>query len=177
MPEIPRYQPDFSLPPYAYVPGHHPHPHRHPSGHKMATIPDLPATADLSEWQQNRVYLAGIDLFNHGYYWEAHEQWEALWHLTDRQSAEADFYCGLIKLAASGVKIREGKMRGAQRHAERARNLFDEIVQKYEVPQVGGLRLHELTGFCDRIIYQLTENKLPADLNSETVFDWYLPPG
>ncbi|TGQ49534.1 DUF309 domain-containing protein, partial [Mesorhizobium sp. M1C.F.Ca.ET.210.01.1.1] len=22
----------------------------------------------------------GIDLFNHGYYWEAHEAWEPLWH-------------------------------------------------------------------------------------------------
>ncbi len=177
MPQIPRYQPDFSLPPYAYVPGHHPHPHRHPSGHKMETIPDLPVTADLSEWQQNRVYLTGIDLFNHGYYWEAHEQWEALWHFTDQQSAEANFYRGLIKLAASGVKIKEDNFRGAQRHAEKAKGLFDEIEQKYGKPKIGGLQIQELNGFCNQIMHQLSDDQVPADLQKEIVFDWCLTPG
>ncbi len=70
----PRYAPEIALPSYAYVPGHRPHPNRDPSGHGQGPDPgDIPAVADLRHWQENRVYLSGIDLFNHGYYWEAHE--------------------------------------------------------------------------------------------------------
>jgi uncharacterized protein len=25
----------------------------------------------------------GLDVFNHGYYWEAHEAWEGLWQVAD----------------------------------------------------------------------------------------------
>ena len=70
------------------------------------------ALADLRDWQENRIYLGGIDLFNHGYYWEAHEMWEALWHRTGGDAVTAMFLKGLIKLTAAGVKIREGNPRG-----------------------------------------------------------------
>jgi len=110
----PRYTPEIMLPPYAYVPGHRPHPNRDPKGHGQGPDPgDIPALADLRDWQGNRIYLSGIDLFNHGYYWEAHEMWEALWHRTGGDAVTAMFLKGLIKLTAAGVKIREGNPRGA----------------------------------------------------------------
>jgi predicted metal-dependent hydrolase len=65
-----------------------------------------------------------MDLFNHGYYWEAHEAWESLWHAAGRTGPVADFLKGLIKLAAAGVKVAEGNQDGARSHAKRAAELF-----------------------------------------------------
>ncbi|MER9007639.1 DUF309 domain-containing protein [Mesorhizobium sp. M0862] len=31
----------------------------------------------------------GIDLFNHGYYWEAHEAWEPLWQTANQALSSA----------------------------------------------------------------------------------------
>ncbi len=60
-------------------------------------------------------YLYGIDLFNHQYYWEAHEAWEGLWKMERRPSDCAHFLQGLIQLSAMGVKMREGNARGTQK--------------------------------------------------------------
>jgi predicted metal-dependent hydrolase len=75
-------------------------------------------------WQQSRAYLRGLDLCNHGYYWEAHEAWESLWHAAGRKGTTADFLKGLIKLAAAGVKVREGRPGGVASHAAGAAELF-----------------------------------------------------
>jgi hypothetical protein len=75
-------------------------------------------------WRGSEAYLYGLDLFNAGFYWEAHEAWEGLWHACGRRGTTADFLKGLIKLAAAGVKHREGQPRGVASHACRAADLF-----------------------------------------------------
>ena len=70
-----------------------------------------------------------VDLFNNGYYWEAHEAWEGLWHAYGRSGAKADFVKGLIKLSAAGVKAREGNAAGVNRHAQRAVDLFRGVAE------------------------------------------------
>jgi hypothetical protein len=66
-------------------------------------------------------------LFNHGFYWEAHEAWESLWHAVGRQGPVAAWLKALIKLAAAGVKAREGNPAGVARHATRALELLAEV--------------------------------------------------
>jgi hypothetical protein len=66
----------------------------------------------------------GQDLFNHGYYWEAHEAWEGLWQVADKGSPLRAFLKGLILLSATGAKVREGKRLAATRHARRAGGLL-----------------------------------------------------
>ncbi len=44
----------------------------------------------------------GQDLFNHGYYWEAHEAWEGLRQIANRGSPLRAFLKGLILLSATG---------------------------------------------------------------------------
>jgi hypothetical protein len=141
----PRYVPAHPLPPYAYVPGHDlPHPVNDPRGHSYSNAPpdagdalnaaarfvDLPPDP-ASRCRVLTVTLAGnsdwlyaIDLFNGGWYWEAHEAWEGFWHALGRTSLEARFVQGLIHLAAAAVKIREGKPAGVSRHTQRARELL-----------------------------------------------------
>lgn len=85
---------------------------------------------DPDRWDDCRPYLYGIDLFNLGYYWEAHEAWEGLWHACGRSGRMADFLKGLIALAAAGVKLREGRERGVRQHAARAQWLFEQVMRE-----------------------------------------------
>lgn len=68
----------------------------------------------------------GVDLFNFGFYWEAHEAWEGVWNAFGRTGSRAGFVKGLIKLAAAGVKALEGNARGVERHRNRAIELLNE---------------------------------------------------
>ncbi len=122
--------PDRSdFPPYSYVPGHFPHPVSDPAGHSFGMIAPKPEPLDPANWQASTEYLRGIELFNHGYYWEAHEVWESLWHAAGRTGPIADFLKALIKLAAAGVKVREGNATGVAAHARRAEQLFRQVAQ------------------------------------------------
>lgn len=114
-----RYLPNRKFPPYAYLPGHFAHPVRASGGHSYGLTPLKVAQGDLFG---SKEFLWGMDLFNHGYYWEAHEAWEGLW-----QTAQGDqrlLFKGLILLCASGVKVRERKIEPALRHAGRAAEVF-----------------------------------------------------
>ena len=112
------------LPPYSYVPGKFPHPLRDPEGHSFGHSPPPLVLPAADEGRNCREFLRGIELFDHGYYWEAHESWEAVWNALGRRGREADFVKGLIKLAAAGVKAREGRPEGVARHARRAAELL-----------------------------------------------------
>jgi len=113
------------FPPYSYVPGGPwPHPTRSPQGHSFgrAAKPAERSTGS-SDWFARRFHRAG-ELFNAGYYWEAHEVWEELWHACGRRGTTADVVRALIKLAAAGVKVRERQEHGVRTHARRAAELL-----------------------------------------------------
>jgi len=114
--QVRRYVPEEPLPPYTFVAGRFPHPTRDPTGHSYGRLLHQPECPDPNKWRDCRLYLWGIDLFNHGYYWEAHEVWESLWHACGRKGRTGEFLKALIRLAAGGVKAREGTLRGIQRH-------------------------------------------------------------
>jgi predicted metal-dependent hydrolase len=86
-------------------------------------MPQVAATVANSEAAAS-LFLRGAALFNAGYYWEAHEVWEVLWHGYGRRGVRADVVKALIKLAAAGVKVREGHDHGVRIHAARAAELF-----------------------------------------------------
>ncbi len=117
-----RYVPQYAFPSFSYVPGTFPP--AHAAGGNGFGPAALPAYDPQTPWAQSDVFWFGIDLFNHGFYWEAHEAWESLWHALGRRGNEADFLKALIKLAAAGVKAREGRAAGAMKHALRAKELF-----------------------------------------------------
>ena len=110
-----------------------------------------------------------VRLFNAGYYWEAHEAWESLWHAAGRSGAVADFLKGLIKLAAAGVKLREHNLVGVERHARRALELFREVQHGVESGEASSpwLSLPELI----EIAAQLVSNppSLPEDRTGRPV--------
>lgn len=97
------------------------------------------------EWSAHPRFTRGIELFNAGEHWEAHEAWEAVWK--DAKAIDdlpvASFVQGLIWCAAAWVKRRTGEPRGASLHADRVAARMAELR-----PAVGesclGIRLDEI---------------------------------
>jgi predicted metal-dependent hydrolase len=54
----------------------------------------------------------GIELFNAGRYWDAHEVWEHEW-MPDRKGPDAAFFKGLIQVAAGCLHYGRRNRRGA----------------------------------------------------------------
>jgi uncharacterized protein len=173
----PRLLPDEPLPPYAFVPGHSPHPVSDPAGHMHGQAPQRPLAPDPNRWQESRAYLRGVDLFNHGFYWEAHEAWEGLWHACGRAGPTADFLRGLIKLAAAGVKVREGVPEGVASHARRAADIFHSAALRFgdEDARVFGLRVGDLLAFA-RAVEGLAPTAGNQEPSARIVFDFVLRP-
>ena len=103
----------------AHIPGG-PFPRPRESPHQAKDSPGL-----NDGWRESAAYRRGFDLFNAGYYWEAHEIWEMLWNHEGRVGAIADLLRGLIKLAAAGVKVRQNQRHGVVTHGTRAAVRFD----------------------------------------------------
>jgi len=176
--QLPRFVPDRPFPPYAYVPGRTPHPTRDPDGHSYGTEFEIPERPDPDEWRACSDYLYGIDLFNHGFYWEAHEAWEGLWVACGRRGPTAAYLQALINLAAAGFKARWGNARGMRANAGTALRLF-----KSAAGQLGstgtrymGLDLRALTDAAATISKpQPTTKRAPGDKTS-LAFDLLLRP-
>jgi len=111
-----------AFPAYRHVPGKTPHPTRAPEGHSFAReLP--PFSVDEQSWPTSEAYLYAIDLFNYGYYWEAHEELEALWHGAGRDTPVGTFAQALIQAAAALLKHAMSELEPAERlvHAAAAK--------------------------------------------------------
>jgi hypothetical protein len=152
-----------ALPPYTYVPGRTPHPESHPEGHSFGKARQRISPIDRTDWRACRTYLRGLDLFNAGFYWECHVEFEALWLAEGRKGIIADFLKALIHLAASGVKEYEGRPEGVASHAKRATELL-KLVQKQHGSgaAVLGFSVSELIGKSQAI----AENGWPTSVLS-----------
>jgi predicted metal-dependent hydrolase len=54
----------------------------------------------------------GVELFNRGEFWEAHEAWEGAW-MPHRHTPEGDFYKGLVQVAAGFYHYNRRNKNGA----------------------------------------------------------------
>jgi predicted metal-dependent hydrolase len=81
--------------------------------------PAKPLTTD--GWAGNEDFLYGVDLFNAGYFWEAHVFWERLWALEETESEIRRFLQAIIQTAAACLKARQGEIAGARKLLEKAR--------------------------------------------------------
>lgn len=131
------------LPVYRHNPGQTPHPIVDEAGHSHEREEAAPAFAISAAgeiavsaearacqwqglgWQRCDPYLYGVDLFNHAFFWEAHESWEPLWHAAGHRSAPGFFVQGLIQVAAVMLLVRCQRPNAVPRMLERAeRNLY-----------------------------------------------------
>ncbi|WP_246462237.1 DUF309 domain-containing protein [Mesorhizobium sangaii] len=170
-----RLLPEKNFPSYAYLPGKHPHPVRDPLGHSYQSDP---VTVAIDEALSSNEFRWGIDLFNHGYYWEAHEAWEPIWHAAKQSTQHRLLFKGLILLAAAGVKLREGKRVAAARHATRAATLFRQVM---DLPNRGfeaalGMKTAALAVYAEAAITSPAVLRESMPGQPEPVFDFILAP-
>ncbi|MGE5756129.1 MAG: DUF309 domain-containing protein, partial [Planctomycetaceae bacterium] len=167
---------DEPFPPYAFVPGGPwPHPTGSPEGHSARRVERAAGPIPPEDGPGSTLYRRGAALFNAGYYWEAHEAWEALWHAHGRRGATADLLKGLIKLAAAGVKVRERQPRGVITHARRAAALFESARAEGESRRLG-LDLDELIAFAARLAADPPHDPEPPGVRVSRVFTFRIEP-
>jgi hypothetical protein len=114
---VPRYT-QRPLPPYRYLPFRNdprrPHPRNDPAGHSYSQEEDYLPHFASDDWATCEPYLFGIDLFNHGYWWEAHDALETVWLAAGQKSTVCGLFIqGLIQLAGAQLKRFMDEPRGA----------------------------------------------------------------
>jgi len=122
-----RLLPTKDFPPYAFLPGKHPHPEKE-GGHSYGLEIKI-ADKVLERPFFSDEFFYAVDLFHYGYHWESHVWWEALWHKLGRKGEQADFLKALIKLAAAMVKLRLDSLPAATGHLKRAQELFEPLAE------------------------------------------------
>ena len=145
---------DEPFPPYSYTPDRFPHPESDPAGHSFGKKRSPGAALDPAQWMANKTYLYGLDLFNAGFFWESHVEFESLWLAAGRKGPVADFLKGLIQLAAAGVKHLEGNPTGVNNHARRAAELWHGVARTLGRAEdlFLGLRLQELIDTAENVL-------------------------
>jgi predicted metal-dependent hydrolase len=98
----------------------------------------------------------GIDLYNAGHYWNAHEAWEEAW--MEAPAELRDFYQGLIQVTAAFVHLMRNEYPGSVRLLASG----VERLERYEA-SFKGLRLAELrdgAGAVHRELMALGERRI-----------------
>ncbi len=131
-PGLGRYAPGPPFPPYRHVPGVTPHPRTDPRGHSDAAPEPASGPLTRDNWATHPAYLLGADLFNHAYWWESHEQWEAAWRATSEETTRT-YLQGLIQLAAALIKWYAGNPRGRRRLWRRSRQRLQSVAARHPV--------------------------------------------
>lgn len=112
---------DIPLPATRFVPGSVSSGPRPAEGHLLS-----PEADDPGEWSASRDFLFGVDLFNAGFCWEAHEALEFWWKalLSADHDRAASVVRGLIQTCAARIKRELGNEAGVQTLVERANASF-----------------------------------------------------
>lgn len=140
-----------AFPPYRHEPGRTPHPERSPEGYRYREEWEASASdASLAgnAWRDNELYLYGVDLFNAGYFWEAHAAWEVLWVAANDDETKA-FLRSLIQLAAGCLKRSTGRPRGAGKLFASACSRLERLAESR--PILGGIDLRALSAAVESL--------------------------
>jgi hypothetical protein len=111
----------YPTPRRKYIPGQGVHPDKDPQGSHLPEIPVGEPVFSPQTWHRSQPYLYAIDLFNLGYWWEAHEVLEKLWMQNGRTTPVARTLQGIIQMAAALLQESKGNPRGASRLFVRGR--------------------------------------------------------
>ncbi|MCO4770921.1 MAG: DUF309 domain-containing protein [Deltaproteobacteria bacterium] len=171
----PRFAPDRAFPAYAHLPGTTPHPFREPEGHSYGQSEPEPPPLDVDRAEDAEDYLFGFDLLNYGYFWEAHTYWEGLWHAAGREGPVADLLKALIRIAAAGVKGRQGVNGGVRSHMSTAAELLRGVKTTTGRDTMAGIGLGDLAEHCEGVAADTPDGGPHPDLDGAR-WDWTIKP-
>jgi hypothetical protein len=167
---------DRPFPAYAFQPGRTPHPITDPKGHSYrppgSPPPPKAVFRDPEHWRESPEYLFGCDLYNHGYWWEAHEAWEGLWQLTDKSHVQGRFLKGLIQVAAAHLKLAVGKSRAACRLQAKADAHLRFVLDQTASGTFMGLRLDRWIEAVDEYCWHVRADAFAPPAHDAATFPY-----
>ena len=113
--------------------------------------------------KMSELFLRGLDEYDKGEYFEAHEAWEDLW--SDYNFPDRKFVQGLIQLSVSFVHLGNGNLTGAKNLLKKCQQKFDDYNGIHRE-----INLSDLKSSIEavEIVY--------SELNDCRDFDWDLVP-
>ena len=113
--------------------------------------------------EMSELFKRGLDEYDKGDYFEAHEAWEDLW--SDYNFPDRKFVQGLIQLSVSFVHLGNGNLTGAKNLLKKCQQKFDDYSGIHR-----GINLEDLKSSIEvvEIVY--------SELNDSRDFDWDLVP-
>jgi 4a-hydroxytetrahydrobiopterin dehydratase len=115
------YNKIYKCPREKYIPGENKKPSEH-----MQFFHSLYEGDPLNEsnYLKHDGFLYGIDLFNHGYFWETHEVFELLWNQVGKKNKIANVLQSVIFFAAALLKCNSKQLKSANKHFESAKRVW-----------------------------------------------------
>jgi hypothetical protein len=111
---------------------------------------------DVEALAASAAFLGGREAFERGYFWEAHELWEAVWTCLPPASAERNLLRGLIQLANARLKLRMARPRAVERIAALADSALQEAFRG-RTELLMGLSRVEVEALGERLREDLAE--------------------
>jgi predicted metal-dependent hydrolase len=105
---------------------------------KYARLPDREAIAAACEGSLSPLAVHGLELFNAGEYFEAHEELEHAWNQEPGPARE--LYRAVLQVAVAYLQITRGNYSGAMKMFLRVRQWIDPLPEVCRGVQVGKLR-------------------------------------
>jgi hypothetical protein len=79
---------------------------------------------------KDAAFQYGLALHDGGFFWEAHEIWEAVWKAAPMNGRDRIALRALIQIANAGLKLRQARPRAAARLIEEATGLLGELAAR-----------------------------------------------
>jgi predicted metal-dependent hydrolase len=115
------------MPSWAYNPGTDRAPDREP----LEAVKQLvPVRFDGFVPADDAAFRYGLSLHDGGFFWEAHEIWEAVWKAAPMNGRDRLALRALIQIANAGLKQRQARRRAAERLLDEARTLLGELIAR-----------------------------------------------
>lgn len=105
---------------------------------KYARIPDYESIEDACEEPLSELGLEGIELYNQGDYFEAHELLEDAWN--EDESAAKELYRAILQVGVAYLQIERGNYRGALKMFLRSRQWLASLPDRCRGVDVAQLR-------------------------------------
>ncbi|HYL60513.1 MAG TPA: DUF309 domain-containing protein [Candidatus Acidoferrales bacterium] len=112
-------------------------------------VDDTDATAEIDAH-----YARGVELFNRGEFFEAHEEMEAAMDLLEGDTSDWDFYRGLLRAAVANHKLGQRELSSARLHLGAALNFLAPYPDRHR-----GIKLRE---FRSALTAELARLESPA---------------
>jgi predicted metal-dependent hydrolase len=106
--------------------------------HKYARIPDYEAIQQACQAPLSTLAIKGIELFNHGEYFEAHEELEHAWN--EDIGPGRELYRAILQVAVAYLQIERSNYNGAVKMFQRVRQWIEPLPDKCRGVDVGRLR-------------------------------------